>query len=687
MAQSSRYYRIDNDVLLEFIYHDQANPSAYHIEVDDNGTEVMFLNTAVNNPFATRHLISELGGDVVNFDVTQSGGYISIENFAARTLLLQNGKTYKFNLNALPDPTLFQITGMLGIWSYSAVTGIGSFVPNQNGTVAYTYPGLIGGKINVASKANPLFANPDENTGNDINQTLGRYHAIGVDVNDPTKYALLGYDSTGAYDKYNYINNYLAWTGNNETELIANQADNTLNINYIKYDTIRLHLRSGYSFAARGYEGFLFEVTTDRNTGVKNYLTQLVYLNSSNYELANPKPFVLGETLYAKFIEIKVPTLIDQNVEFLDRFYGDNTAASSDLSVDSNYGIHFKLINTLSTENGFDYFYTGEENNMTISREDEYQDFTAVVEKATDGDYFKIYGARNGTIEDFEAYILNRINLTSDDIIVLYEVEVFEHVGSAINEIKTFSTTYTQYEDFSQPIVFRPVIMNSHNAVEFSIDVTMRIYNQTDNTQILKKAALTSTEAGRYGKKIMAVKIVGNTMTEVFNILPNVSSTRAVRDVLDATVPRSIKMVPAFVERYNVVASPSSVEFLTTPEGVTEAVEVDTRPYTNESDLSIYVPPFGSYFKFKVAKKRGDDIVNLAFDNAKNIVLSFIDGNNKLKFNHMTDRSVNMGNGEVMFYVNEANASAIRGMSSNMFYISVDNGTAETMLLKGNFTK
>ena len=28
MAKSSRYFRIDEDVLLEFIYHDQSNPDA-----------------------------------------------------------------------------------------------------------------------------------------------------------------------------------------------------------------------------------------------------------------------------------------------------------------------------------------------------------------------------------------------------------------------------------------------------------------------------------------------------------------------------------------------------------------------------------------------------------------------------------------------------------------------------------
>ena len=250
MAQSSRYFYLDSDILLEFIYHDQSNPSKYQIEVDDNGSEVKFLDTVKGNPFAKRHLINELGSAVVNFDVTENSGYISVENFAARTLLLQSGKTYKFNLSELTNPELFQISGALGIYSYSNVTKIGQFTPNQTGTIEYMCGDLIGGKIIIDTRANPLFANPDENTGNDINQTIGRYHAVQSDASG-TRYALLGYDSTGDYEMFNYINNNVSWTGGNETDLLNYQTEATANINYIKYDSIRLHFRSGYNFSAR----------------------------------------------------------------------------------------------------------------------------------------------------------------------------------------------------------------------------------------------------------------------------------------------------------------------------------------------------------------------------------------------------------------------------------------------------
>jgi hypothetical protein len=697
MAQSSTYFRIDEDVLLEFIYHDQTNPTLYDIEVDDNGSEIKVLDTVDGDYTAKRHLIHELGGDVVNFDVTYSAGYLAIENFAARKLLLQVGKTYKFNLgdgtgNYVPTAANFKISGTIGIASYSVINGstILTYTPSQYGTVEYYYDDtsflLKGGSINVSEKANPLFATPDEDTGNDINQLLGRFHAVKV-PSQSTKWALIGYDSTGAYDKFNYINSNSEWIGSDETDLDNYQNVATSVINYIRYDKIRLHFRSGYSFQARGYEGFLFQILADRIGGVQNNLTQLVYLNQSNYEISNPKPFILGETLFTKFVEIKIPTILStQNQEFADFFYGDGTVGSSNLDPSSNYGIKFSLIDRISAESGYDYIYLAEENSFTVSREDEYQDFTVVIEDALDGDYFKIYGERDGSSSAFEAYILNRINTSSDDIIVLYEVDVYEQVG--LSQIKTFSTTFTQAEDFDTPILYRPIILNANIAVNFSIDVTMRIYNETDNTQIVKKASLTLTHPAKYGKKLQSVNISGsNTITEVFNTLPNLSANRSIRDAIAETIPRATKKIKTFIERYNVVATQNSIDFIPSENGSTIAAitDIDMPPYVPTSELKIAVYPLTSYYKFKIARKRGDDFELIDFSSVENMTLNFVDGSVRKRFNHIPNNDIDMSKGEILFKVDEGNLSQIRTMTSRSFYIGLDNGSEETVVIKGTF--
>ena len=39
MAQSSKYARVDEDVLVEFIYHDQSTLTLAEIENDNNGSQ------------------------------------------------------------------------------------------------------------------------------------------------------------------------------------------------------------------------------------------------------------------------------------------------------------------------------------------------------------------------------------------------------------------------------------------------------------------------------------------------------------------------------------------------------------------------------------------------------------------------------------------------------------------------
>jgi hypothetical protein len=422
-------------------------------------------------------------------------------------------------------------------------------------------------------------------------------------------------------------------------------------------------------------------------SGEENFLTQLVYLNHSNYEFSNPKPFILGETLWSKFINLKVPTLVGQNAEFNDRFYGNGSLGSSDLDPTSNYGIRFALLDTLKTIEGFDYVYTGEENKFTVSREDEFADFTVVVEDATDGDYFNIYGEKDNSLANFEGHIMDRIRTSSDDIVVIFDVDVFEQIGTA--QVKSYTTTFTQYEDFNTPIKFRPVINKANVAVNFSIEVTMRIYNQTDNTQIVKRASLTVDQAARYGKKLSSLKIDNpNILTEVYNVLPSLAANKIISGFITDNLPRSVKTVPAFVERHNVIASSAKVNLVGTGDNpiTKEVEEFDTTDFVNEGDLSISIPPFASYYKFAIAKKRGDDFDMISFENAERVILTFNDGKQKLKFNHVYNKDVDMGLGEVLFKINEANATSIRGMQTNTFYISIDNGTEETMITKGKFT-
>ena len=660
MAQSSRYYKIDDDILLEFIYHDQANPLPYDIEVDDNGSEIKIINTVSGDHTQTRHLVHELGSDVVNFDVTTDSGYVSIENFAARSLLLEVGKTYKFELSALANPGDFLVTGNS---LANPLTGtIYEYVPQATGSFVYELTGYKGGKVTVANVANPLFATPDEETGNSIKTGSGsieRYH--GIEVSDG-KYALLDNNNT-------FIQS--GWGGSDLAEVQASQSFAFNNVTTVRYDKVRLHLRTGFSFAARGKEGFIFEVKTNRDGGVQNFLTQIVYLNTSSFEIKNPKPFLLGELLYSSFIEVKIPSLIGQYPDFSDFFYGDGTPGSSNLDPTSNYDVSLKMIDLVEDSLlSVDYVYTGEEKNLMIPREDEFQDFTCVVEEAEDGNYFKIYGEKDGSASTFEAHLIQRTTESTDDISVIFDISVQEQIGQSF--IETAFQQIVLIEDFEEGIQYRPIIKNSEIATSFSIDVAMRIYNQTENTQILKTASLISSKPAVYGKKMMRINLnSGNNITKIYNTLPNLQATRAVSSSINNALPKpQVKFVPAFVERL--------------------AIKTNVREWNPDSEVNnetpsavLRVSPYDSYIKIDISKVEDGEDKALSFLNAKNVKLEFTNGTyfNCIK----TFENIDMGNGELLFKIDKANASKIQGIQDKKYYISLDNGSTETLVYQGRF--
>jgi hypothetical protein len=670
MAQASKYAKLDQDVLLEFIYHDQtvATLANYQIEIDDNGSHVKVLNTTASAS-DTRHLIHELGANVVNFDVTTSGAYVLIENFAARPLTLENGKTYKFNLVALADPTLFTISGGgSAILSGSILT----YTPTVNGIYQYSYDDFIGGKVTVQNTANPLYATADEETGNDIKTGVGqveRYQAVSADTSG-SKYALL--DSTN-----NYIDNNVDWTGDDSSTI--DQADAVdIPSNTITYDTVRLHLRSGYSFAARGYQGFLFQVAVPRVSGVRSYFTSIVYLNSSSFEIQNPKPFIIGETLYSKFIEIKVPSLVDMDADFANWFFGTGADA---VDPTANYEITYKLIDSFETSTGFDYINTGEEVTLTLSREDEFANIAAVIQPASDGDYFEMYGSINGSIVEFDNYINDRIQTQGDDITVFHDISVYEQVASFFD--KTYEMSIVQAENFDQPIPFRPVIQNSSNAVAYNIDYTLRIYNEKNNSQIVKKASFTSYEIGKFGKSLRKVNLPSsNRLFKIYNTLPNVLESREISANLNSLPQTQVRFVPTFIERMNIVTGSTNVTVVDN-----EVVDSSEITYFADGQSNLVLSPYDNFVKFKIAKKDGDNLIAISLEGADKVILDIAGATVE---NQMNYDDVDLSQGEVMFKVTQDQATTAKMWKNTSttpatYTISIMNGSTKTLVHHGTY--
>lgn len=682
MAKSSRFLRIDDDVLMEFIYHDQSNVDLVKIENDNNGSQLKYLNTVDGDDSASRFLIHELGADVVEFTVTTSNGYVVINNFASRQLLLANGKTYKFDLtdSSINNPAGFNIPNGNGY----LVGQIYIYTPTTNGKYSYEYSNLagtafIGGQIEVSNRANSLFSVPLAETGNDIKTgagEIGRYYAVPAGIEGTM--ALLA-------NGLNYLDS-TEWEGTNTSGLTV---VSTNDVQAVWYDTIKLHLRTGYSFSGRGYDGFLFQTKIKRNSGVYNYFNSTVYLNSSSFEIQNPNPFILGETSYSKYIEIKVPSLVQMfstntNGEFKDTFFGTNNSDSISTSI--NYEFDFKLISSVFTDNGYEYIKLGEGKSLVLPREDEFVDLSVNIEHATDGDYFNIFGTKDGSIAGFENYINSRMQTSGDDLTVFYEVQVSEQLG--LNYINTFTNTFTQTAEFDKPIVFRPVIMNSSISSNFLLSVNMRVYNETDNTQIVKTASLIYGQPKKYGKKLLKLNLNSNfSPTVVYNTLPNTSVNRELNAFVNSIRPTvgETKYVPVALDTYGIMAGSTGV----TVDGA-NTNSTNGFIYEKEGVGTINLSKVSDNFvKFKVVQPEGDTLKSISLVNAEDMVLIIKSGAIEQRISHDPGfPGVDMGAGEVFFKIPKAVAVRFDQSDANQyadkFYINIKNGSTESLLYFGN---
>jgi len=683
MAKSSRFVKLDEDILLEFIYHDQSQPDLVKIENDNNGSQIKYLDTVDGDESASRFLMHELGADVVEFKVTTSNGFVVINNFASRLLLLKNGSTYKFDLNditgTLDNPAGFNIPGGNGY--LSGTTYI--YTPTTNGKYGYEYTNLAGtqfagGEIQVSDRASSLFSVPVADTGNDIRTGAGqsgRYYA--VPTAEAGTWALLEND-------LDYLDS-TEWLGTPSNDL---QPVLVGDVQAVWYDTIKLHLRTGYSFNGRGYDGFLFQTKVKRNSGIYSYFNSTVYLNSSSFEIQNPNPFILGESSYSKYIEIKVPSLVDMfspttNKEFKDTFFA--ATGVNDIPTTANYEFDFKLIDSVVTLGGYNYINVAEGKSLTLSQEDEYTDIAVNVEHATDGDYFKIYGTYNGNQATFENYITGRIATSGDDITVFYEVQVAEQLG--LNYINTFNNTFTQTSNYDEAIVFRPVILNSSVSSNFLLSVNMRIYNETDNTQIVKTASLIYAQPKKYGKKLLKLALNSNfAPSVVFNTLPNTSVNREINQFVNSIRPSvgETKYVPVALDTYRIMGGSTAV----TVDGAA-VNDVTSMDYKKEGDGIITLSKVSdNYIKFKVAQPDGDSMKSISLVNAEDLVLIIKSGTIEQQISHDPSfPGVDLGVGEVFFKVPKSVAVRFDQSDTNQnadkFYINIKNGSTESLLYYG----
>lgn len=343
----------------------------------------------------------------------------------------------------------------------------------------------------------------------------------------------------------------------------------------IAYDKIRVHFIAGFTFT--GYDGIIFETLVPRRDGVLLNLSSINFLKTDT-PVFNPDPVLINDKLYATYIEWRVPALYFMNNQF-------NSSVPNGLGYKLTEGQGFLGTPTITlkatgiyetiVDNGYNYYNVEEINAVTIANRDIYDNLYASVVESDGGDYFELTGMVTGsTFSNFIA----QLNSSGGDYVVFHEINVSEQINTSF--VKTSTQVFTQTTNFDNPILFRPIILNSAIAASFSINYLLRLYNRADNTQIIKQAKLTSFDVKKYGRRLMKINLgVVPTVANVYNqIAPddgnNIivnngnSGTVAPGQTSDQIVEQLViktKYVTSFRDRLNVKAaiSPAKIQTIT----------------------------------------------------------------------------------------------------------------------------
>ena len=384
---------------------------------------------------------------------------------------------------------------------------------------------------------------------------------------------------------------------NTDTNLTYTDLSGLLTSLYVTYDRVRLHILSGYRL--EDIEGLIIQIYgREAQTSKVSVLANNVYLNSDERDILNPKPILLGEKLYDRYVELLIPSIKGINEDF----YADPT---NNISIGYQYTsdnrgflfntpIYVKVfeINKTEKKNAILYLYTSNEYVVNVNQEDAYSGLAATIQEATDGDYFNYFPTYKGNfIEDFMA----QLNAAGGDYIIINDIDVYEQVG--LDNLLSFSFSQIQQGGYDSPLEFRPILKYADTAVSFSVDYTVRIFNKLNAFQLIRRASTTSFNVRKYGKQLDRIKLAQQSYPmKVYN---KVFSKDPVSFMGSEGLNTgfSTVYVPIFFETRNIVSQVKSI--LQNGADPTNPSLTGTI-YFGQGDARIYLSDFDSFYKFSI---------------------------------------------------------------------------------------
>jgi hypothetical protein len=452
----------------------------------------------------------------------------------------------------------------------------------------------------------------------------------------------------------------------------------------VVYDKLRIYFPNGFDFLNSGYLGFYINVYTLGYDNNKKYSLSNFFYNINNTSSINlfdlPSPFYFDEKFWVRAIELQFPSI--SNVSDNRIISGNiNVPASNSINENLTYGeglstnapifIDFAYISSTQTVMNIPYYFTGDLYSTSLPQTPEFTELGINISESTQGDYFEIYGTYLGSNENMDEFAYKQ-EISGVLVQLQYIVTLYEE------NILTSTQTYQVTENFTQKLLYRPVIQFSNTTA--AIDVELRIVNLRDNSYVSKFGSLGITNSlNKYGLRLTRLNMdSGVVNAEIFNL--KVKNTMNGGASLDSFVDIMKVPYPVMVDRYRILTK-------------TNSSSTNTNGYIPNGLLEILITSFDNVIEFNIAKDVNQDGTPEPYDLStvsvnSNLKLVFKSDSEKLEKDPFFEADNNYQLGNISYKIQEKDYKLLRRIYDkgyDNFYLVVNANGINTQLYSGKF--
>ena len=458
------------------------------------------------------------------------------------------------------------------------------------------------------------------------------------------------------------------------------------------FDTVRFHFAAGFSFSEIGS---LIVGVKHKLNDLRNFIFANIVLDDITAEsilVFNVRPLYLGDAIYDKYIDIKIPSIKYLNDTF-DQF-GPNSfeyLATGGIGFIKNAPVTVFAqeanTQTIYGTNNIEYsgYLVTQSYEAAIAQTNEFDDLGAVIQEAPDGDYIEYYATWNGAFPEDLISILNR-RCSNQNWILIHQLQVYEQVGTAY--IPAANLVIYQEDNFGEPLAYRPILKNANVAVSMSIDYTLRLFNKGTSENVIRTGSMTLFNPNKYGKSLAKIELVGGVQSNiVYNKIQQSTfdASGAFNLVLgDSNSQIQIKetkvAAPVFFHKSNVLLSSRNA--------LINSTELGNEVVYGQGKMILPIDPTDNFIRFSIYKQiaTSNAPTPLSLNINSSFKLSF-GKNSTAEFTNMNDAAYeNLQFGQIAFKINKVEALKIIDSKDDLFIITVisEDGT-ESMLYTGKW--